>query len=138
VLCFQLAPEARDTGSHFNVRSLMFDAFALMDYEGDTIGRRRPLADTYELMARELAGAREVVRHDTNEPGVHLFEVQGRGSVLVAWRRGTEAAQISWPWTSPRQPRAVNALGEEVPVRLQDGSIVIPVSATPVFVRPDR
>lgn len=129
VACFQLAPEARDTGSHLNVRSLMFDAMALMDYEGDAIVRRRPAADTFALMADELRDACEVRRLNLAGPAdLHVFEVrrETRGPVHVAWRREGGTAHVP-----ADRVRVVDALGADVPVQSQG----IPVTATPVFIR---
>ena len=137
--CFQLAPEARDTGSHLNVRSLMFDSFALMDYEGDTIGRHRPAAGTFALLAAELTDAYDVRRLESpGGSGIHLFEIhrETRGPAYVAWRRDKGTAHITCPWRSSDRPRAIDALGEEVTVRPYDGQIRVPVTTTPVVVGP--
>lgn len=132
--CFQLAPEARDTGSSHNVRSLMFDSFALMDYDGDTIGRRRPAADTFALLSATLADARAVRRLES--PGLHLFEIdrETRDPAYVAWRRGEGTAHVTCPWRSLEPPRAVSALGEEIAAQGGEGLVRVPVSTTPVIV----
>ncbi|MEU9021799.1 hypothetical protein [Actinomadura sp. NPDC048394] len=136
VACFQLAPEARDTGSRLNIRSLMFDAFALMDYEGGDIGRRRPQADTYALMAAHLADAHAVLHHNPGRPGAYLFEIQrrGRSSTFVGWSRVNETAHITCPWPFRGRPYGINALGENVPIRLHRGVMRMPISSTPLLV----
>ncbi|WP_329244436.1 hypothetical protein OG417_47810 [Actinoallomurus sp. NBC_01490] len=138
VACFQLAPEAPDTGGRLNVRSLMFDAFALMDYENGTISARRPAAETFALMARELADACEVRRLATDRPGLHLYEIrrETRGPAYVAWSRDGETAHIPVPWRSTGRAGGVTALGEDVPVRSRGDEVVVPVTATPVIVGP--
>lgn len=134
IACYQLAPESREAGSHLHMRSLMFDAFALMDYEGDAIARRRPAAETFAMPARELGDATEVRRRSVPDtPGIHLFEVhrRTRGPLHVAWRRDKGTAPITSRSSGPIT--AFDALGENVPVSRQGNDFRIPVSATPVF-----
>jgi hypothetical protein len=138
VACCQLAPEAPDTGGHLNVRSLMFDAFALMDYENGTISARRPAADTFALLARELSDACEVRRLTADRPGLHLYEIrrETRGPAYVGWSRDGETAHLPVPWHSVSPASGVNAAGEDVPVRSRGDRVIVPVTATPVIVGP--
>jgi hypothetical protein len=69
---------------------LLFGKLALLDYEGAELSHHHPAADTFALLAGELAGVDSVVRIEVpDRPGIYLFEVgrRGREPLLVLWEQ---------------------------------------------------
>lgn len=85
-----------------------------------SLGRRHPAADTFALLAGQLAGARTVT--------LHAFEVDraGRGPLLVLWdHRDTFAGEdeppvtITWPWPAATVT-ITDAFGQTQTIGTQD------------------
>lgn len=123
--------------------ALLFDKLKLMDRDGDTISRRYPAADTFELMARYLDGIERIERITVAEqPDLYVFDVErtGRTPLLIAWERGAAtgdseqaSTEMSWRWPHPHC-RAVDVHGADVPIELDRERLRFPVSATPIFI----
>jgi hypothetical protein len=121
---------------------LLFGKLALLDYEGTELSRRHPAADTFALVAGQLAGVERVAR--TEVPGrsaLYLFEVRrrGRDRLLVVWdHRDSFSGEddppvpFDWPWPTPRAT-AVDAFGHPHPAEVREGRLHLQVSNTPVF-----
>lgn len=141
---WNLAPEVPNANADpYHVMHLLFGKLVLLDYEGEVLGHRYPAADTFVLLAEQLAGVREVTRVEVpGRPALYAFHVErtGRDPLLVLWEHrdpfdGEDAppATVSWPWQAPGAV-AVDALGEAHDVEIADGTLRLPVSLTPVFV----
>jgi hypothetical protein len=106
---------------------------------------RHPGADTFALLAEQLAGAGSVTRVATpGWPGGYAFEIEraGRPRLLVLWDgRDTFDGEdeppvgVALPWPSTAA-RAVDAFGKPVAARVDGGALHLDVSDTPVFVSP--
>jgi hypothetical protein len=142
-LCWNLAPDVPDYHDPLSVMDLLFGKFALLDYEGGELCRRHPSADTFALLAGQLAGVEQVTRVEVpGRPGLSLFQVRrrGRGPLLVVWERrdsfhGEDQPPVAfdWPWPAARAT-AVDALGQAQPADVRDGRVALQVSLTPLFV----
>jgi hypothetical protein len=121
---------------------LLFGKLALLDYEGAELSHRHPAADTFALLAGQLAGVDNVVRIEVpGRPGIYLFEVgrRGRDPLLVVWERrdpvGGEddpPVPFDWPWPATGAA-AVDAFGEGQPAEVVDGRVHLRVSNTPLL-----
>ena len=141
--CWNLAPEIPGYQNHLSAMDLLFGKFVLLDYEGTELSRRYPAADTFALVAGELAGVESVARVEVpGRPGLYLFEVHraGRGPLLVVWDQrdsfaGEDDPPVAFdrPWPAARAA-AVDAFGQAQPAQVRDGHIHLEVSATPLFV----
>ena len=88
--CWNLAPDIPGYENPLSIMDLLFGKLALMDYQGAELRHRHPAAETFALLADQLAGVDRVTRLEVPErPGVFLFEVHrgGRGPLLVVWDR---------------------------------------------------
>jgi hypothetical protein len=142
---WNLAPEIPDYEDPYQMVHLMFGKLHLLGYQGQTLGHRHPAADTFALLARELAGTEAVTRLDGSQPAtLYAFRVDraGREPLLVLWDRRDPFAgedeppvDMTWPWDAPAAS-AVDAFGNAHPVRVDDGRLHLAVSATPVFITP--
>jgi hypothetical protein len=142
-VCWNLAPDIPGYENHLSVMDLLFGKLALLDYEGAELSRRHPAADTFALVAGQLAGVESVVRIEVpGRPGRYLFEVRrrGRGPLLVVWDRrdpftGEDDPPVpfDWPWPEPRAA-AVDAFGQPQPAEVAGGRLHLQVSDTPLFV----
>ncbi|HEY1322460.1 MAG TPA: hypothetical protein VGF32_19540, partial [Streptosporangiaceae bacterium] len=144
---WNLAAEYPGPVDHLQMMHLMIGKLPLLDYEGGSLGCRHPTADTFALLAGELAGARAVTRAETGDrPGLHAFQVDraGRGPLLVLWEdrdafhgEDEPPVTVTWPW--PGETATVtDVFGQARTVRGQDARIRLPVSGTPVFVADRR
>lgn len=79
-------------------------------------------------------------------PDIYLFEVQRckRGSLFVVWERrdgfsggDKPATPLTWRWSAP-QAQAMDAFGEAIPTRVNDGHVHLSVSLTSVFIEPQE
>ena len=140
---WNLAPEYPGPVDHLQMMHLMIGKLPLLGYEGGSLGCRHPTADTFALLASELAGARAVTRAETGDrPALHAFEVDraGRGPLLVLWEdrdafhgEDEPPVTVTWPW--PAETATVtDVFGKARTVRGRDGRIRLPVSGTPLFV----
>ncbi|MFN8514685.1 MAG: hypothetical protein U0841_19295 [Chloroflexia bacterium] len=141
--CWNLAPEIPGYQAPLSIMDLMFGKFALMGYEGTELRRRHPSADTFALLADQLAGVETVRRVEVpDRPSLYAFEVErrARGPLLVAWDdrdpfSGEDEPPIPfvWPWRWPHAT-AIDALGQPQAVGAHDGRIALDVGVTPVFI----
>ncbi len=155
-ICWDLAPEVPGRVDHLTMAHLMYATFPLLDYEGTKLNLRHPEAETFALLARKLDGARTVTRRPVpGRPEVAAFDVD-RGvapPLLVVWDEQRDlfdgedlpARSVEVPWRAlhPRVTggavavvEAVDVFGGAVAVETGPGSVVVPVSVTPVFVSP--
>jgi hypothetical protein len=142
-VCWNLAPEIPGYENHLSVMDLLFGKFALMGYEGAELSRRHPAADTFALLAGQLAGVERVVRIELpGRPGLYLFEVRrgGRGPLLVVWDQrdpftGEDDPPVpfEWPWPATRAV-AVDVFGRPQPAEVSDASLHLQVSGTALLV----
>jgi hypothetical protein len=142
-LCWNLAPDVPDYQDSLSVMDLLFGKFALLDYQGGELAHRQPSAETFALLADQLAGVEEVTRVELpGRPGLSLFQVRRRGRepLLVVWERrdsfhGEDEPPVGfdWPWPAARAT-AVDALGQTQPAEVRDGRVALRVSLTPLFV----
>jgi hypothetical protein len=142
-ICWNLAPEIPGYENRLSVMDLLFGKLALLDYEGTEPTRRHPAADTFALVAGQLAGVDSVVRIEApGRPSLYLFEVRrrGRGPLLVVWDQrdpftGEDDPPVAfdWPWPEARAA-AVDALGQAQPAEVGDGRVHLQVSITPLLV----
>ena len=142
-VCWNLAPDIPGYENPLSIMDLLFGKLVLMDYEGTELRHRHPSAETFALLADQLAGVDSVTRLEVPErPSVFLFEVHrgGRGPLLVVWNQrdsfhGEDEPPIAfdWPWPAA-QAKAVDALGQAQPAAAYDGRVHLHVSVTPLFV----
>jgi hypothetical protein len=140
---WNLAPEYPGPVDDRQIMYLLIGKLPLLGYEGDSLDRRHPAADTFALLAGQLAGARTVARVETSgRPTLHAFEIDrpGRGPLLILWdHRDTFAGEdeppvtITWPWAAATAT-ITDVFGQARTVQGRDGQIELPVSVTPVFV----
>jgi hypothetical protein len=145
-VCWNLAPDVPGYENPLSVMDLLFGKLALLGYEGAELSSRHPAADTFALLAGELAGVDGVVRIEVpGRPGINLFEVgrRGREPLLVVWERrdsfsGEDGPPVpfDWPWPAPRAA-AVDALGQPQPAEVHDGRVHLRVSDTPLLLSAD-
>ena len=142
-VCWNLAPDIPGYENPLSIMDLLFGKLVLMDYEGTELRHRHPSAETFALLADQLAGVDSVTRLEVPErPSVYLFEVHrsGRGPLLVVWNQrdsfhGEDEPPVAfdWPWPAA-QATAVDALGQAQPAAANDGRVHLHVSVTPLFV----
>lgn len=142
-VCWNLAPDISGYENPLSIMDLLFGKLVLMDYEGAELRHRYPTAETFALLADQLAGVDSVTRLEVpGRPSVFLFEVHrgGRGPLLVVWNQrdsfhGEDEPPIAfdWPWPAA-QAKAVDALGQAQPAAAHDGQVHLHVSVTPLFV----
>jgi hypothetical protein len=142
---WNLAPEAPGPADHRQMMSLLIGKLPLMDYAGRELTVRHPAADTFALLAGQLAGATGVTeRKLTSHPSVRAFEVarDGRGPLLVLWdQRDTltgedePPTEVRWPHPAP-SAMVTDAFGRTWPVSAEDGALPLPAGITPLFAEP--
>ena len=142
-VCWNLAPDIPGYENPLSIMDLLFGKLVLMDYEGTELRHRYPTAETFALLADQLAGVDSVTRLEVPErPSVFLFEVHrsGRGPLLVVWNQrdsfhGEDEPPIAfdWPWPAA-QAKAVDALGQAQPAAAHNGRVHLQLSVTPLFV----
>jgi hypothetical protein len=142
-LYWNLAPEVPGPVDPFVIMHLLIGKLPLLDYRGRKLEHRYPEATTFELLARTLTEAVDVVRVDLPEhPTVFAFRIDraNRAPVLVIWEKrdtfygeDAESITIAVPW-SLSSPHAVNAFGNRQTTSTASGRVILQVSDTPVFV----
>ena len=140
---WNLAPEYPGPVDDRQMMYLLIGKLPLLGYEGGGLDHRHPAADTFALLAGQLAGARAVTRAGTGDrPTLHAFEVDraGRGPLLVLWdHRDTFGGEdeppvtVTWPWPAAAAT-VTDVFGQAQTAQARDGQIELPVSVTPVFV----
>jgi hypothetical protein len=143
---WQLAPEVANYQDPFTMNELMHGKLPLLAFEGVTLGRARPAAKAFRLLADHLDGARAVEAiavHDHPDVFAVAVERRARPPLTVLWRDGDvftgermPPTPIAWPWTS-EAACAVDVFGVRQPLEVGDGRIHIGVSVTPTFVAPE-
>jgi hypothetical protein len=145
-VCWNLAPDVPGYENPLSVMDLLFGKLVLLDYQGTELRHRYPSAETFALLADQLAGVDIVTRVEVpTRPSLLLFEVRrsGRGTLLVVWEQrdsfdGEDEPPVAfdWPWPAARAT-AVDALGQVQPAEVLDGRVQLRVSLTPLFVAAD-
>lgn len=90
-VCWHLAPEVGNYEDPFTMMQLMNGKLPLLRYRDGRLGERRPAADTFERLARELDGAESVRRVELDaHPDVFAFVVDraDRQPLAVLWKDG--------------------------------------------------
>ncbi|WP_433060316.1 hypothetical protein [Dactylosporangium sp. CS-033363] len=137
VAYWQLAPEVAGYHDKYQMMDLLFGRLALLDFDADgELTHHRAAAETFRLLAAELAGATTAERRD----GAVRVERSDRGPLWIVWADGDtfdgedgDPAEVTLPWES-ESASAVDAFGAPVPVTCADGSITVAATVTPVFV----
>ena len=142
-----LGPEVPNADDPYQIMHLMFGKLPMLDYDGRTLDRRHPSADTFALLAAYLRGAVAVTPVDVGGHGdLFAFRVDrdDRDPVLVLWRNddtfdGEDEPPITveWPWSS-RVAIAADAFGNTRTIDARDGTVQLDVSVTPRFVEAGR
>jgi hypothetical protein len=145
-LCWNLAPDIPAYRDPLSVMDLLFGKLVLVDYEGAELRHRYPSAETFVLLADQLAGVDRVTRVEVPaRPSLLLFDVRrrGRGPLLVVWEQrdsfhGEDEPPVAfdWPWPAA-QATAIDALRQVQPVEVLDGRVELRVSLTPLFIAAD-
>jgi len=140
---WNLAPEYPGPVDHLQMMHLLIGKLPLLGYEGGSLGLRHPAADTFALLAGQLAGTRAVTRAETSgRPTLYAFEVDrgGRGPLLVLWDHrdafdgeDAPAVTITWPWRAATAC-ITDVFGHAQTTQVRRGQIRLPASLTPVFV----
>lgn len=137
LLPFAVAPEYPDA-TPYTTRALMFGAFAMADFEDGRLGRMRPVARTFEFLARALNGVATAYRFDCSDPDLFLINCEasdGAPAVAIAWTRSGSKQQVRLPWQSASPLHGVDAIGAPVPIEAQHNHPMITVGDLPVLVR---
>ncbi|MFD2420907.1 hypothetical protein [Amycolatopsis pigmentata] len=144
---WSLAPEVPGPADPLQMMHLLVGKLSLLGYQDEALTVRYPAADTFALLAAELAGAETVRRLDAVEPStVYAFRVDrtDREPLYVFWdHRDTFDGEtqppvtVSWPWPFPAAT-AVDALGGTPDVETGNGELRLSLSDTPVLVTAGR
>ena len=139
---WNLAPEVPAAVDPRQMMHLLFGKLPLLAYRDGGLSVRRPAADTFRLLADQLAGVREVRRVDGHPAGLCVYEVtrDGRPPLVVLWERrdpfGGEdepPRPVDLPWPAPGAT-AVDALGRVPLPAVRAGRLHLEIDDTPVFV----
>jgi hypothetical protein len=140
---WNLAPEYPGPVDHLQVMHLLIGKLPLLGYRDGRLDCRHPAAGTFELLARQLAGARAVTRvRASGPPALHAVSVDrpGRGPLLVLWDQrdafdgeDEPAAAVTWPWPATAA-EVTDAFGRVRTVASRDGELRLAVSDTPLFI----
>ena len=143
---WNLAPEAPGPVDSRQMMALLIGKLPLMACEGRGLIRLPP-ADTFALLASQLAGATGVTARDlAGYPSIQAFEVtrEGRGPLLVLWaQRDTLTGEdeppldVRWPHGAP-SAMVTDAFGRTWPVTSEEGALPLPAGITPLFAEPGR
>jgi hypothetical protein len=144
-LYWNLAPEAPGPVDPYVLMHLLIGKLPLLDYRDGVLAYRHPEAATFELVARELNGAKQVERVPVADaPGVQAYRVcrAGGESSCVVWDRRDAfegehepARDVVLDWPSG-DTRIVDAFGNADSVVARASALRLRVSDTPVFVLP--
>ena len=140
---WNLAPEYPGPVDDRQMMYLLIGKLPLLGYEGDGLDHRHPAADTFALLAGQLAGRTDRDPRRDQRPA-HAPRVRGRprraraparalGPPRHLRRRGRTAGTITWPWPAATAT-ITDVFGQAQTVQGRDGQIRLPVSVTPVFV----
>jgi hypothetical protein len=135
---WNLAPEVPGELEPYQLMHLLFGKLVLLGYDGDKLTRRTPAAETFALLAEQLAGATSVVKSERG----YFFTVErdARPPLLVLWDHrdafdgeDQPPVRVSLPWTAPRAT-GLDAFGADHHVEVRDGLLHVAITDTPVFV----
>jgi hypothetical protein len=141
LVCWNLAPVIGGYTDHYNVMDLMFGTLALADWRDGRIAAIRPTGHAHQLLARHVAGARDVTPLEAAD-GVHAFRIfPATGpDQLVAWAgcddpldetRPPRRLRFPWPFDTAQ---ATDVFGHHPRLRLDAGWVEFDTDATPVFI----
>jgi hypothetical protein len=139
-LYWNLAPEVPGEIDPRQLMGLMFGKLPLLSYQGKELAVRHPAADTFALLAGELAGATGAAAVDAGVATVRAFRVERAGGpLLVLWdERDVFDGEDEPPldataaWSGPATAR--DAFGAEVEVKAAGDRLTVLVGATPVLI----
>jgi hypothetical protein len=125
-----------------DLMQLMFGKQVLTDMVDGQFKPKKPITDTFRLLADALDGMKQVKKVDVpGKESIFLFEVErnGRSPLFVVWERRDSfkgedlpAVPFAWPWEGG-SPKAVDALGKKVEIEVNDGKLQMMVSVTPIL-----
>jgi len=140
---WNLAPEYPGPVDHLQMMHLMIGKLPLLGYREGQLSVRHPAADTFALLARQLASARAVRKTEADGPAtVRAFEVDRAegGPLLVVWDHrdpfdgeDDPPVTVTWPWPGDKAT-VTDTFGHSWTVPGQDGRIRLTVCDTPLFV----
>jgi hypothetical protein len=140
---WSLAPEVPGAGDPYQLMYLLIGKLPLLDHRDGGLRHRHPAADTFALMAGQLAGAWTATRVPVaGVPTVYAFRIDRAGGepLTVLWNRGdpfdgedAPPVAAALPWPAPAAT-AVDAFGERHSIDVHNGQMWVPVSVTPLFV----
>ena len=140
---WNLAPEYPGPVDHLQMMHLMIGKLPLLGYQAAQLSVCHPAADTFALLARELAGAQTVSRAEAGGlPTVRAFEADRpeSGPLLVVWDHrdpfdGEDEPPVSvtWPWAADKAT-ITDVFGHCWAVEAQGGQIRLAICDTPLFV----
>jgi hypothetical protein len=140
---WNLAPEYPGPVDHRQMMHLLIGKLPLLSYADGKLTGRHPAADTFALLAEQLAGAASVTPAQTAGPAtVQAYQVDrdGRPPVLVVWDQrdafGGEddppvTVTVDWPAAAAS---VTDVFGQLRTVQSLDGQLTLPVADTPLFV----
>ncbi len=126
---------------------LMFGKQVLTDLTDGQFKPRKPITDTFQLLARALVGTKRVTKIDVpDRPSIYVFEVErhDRSPLVVVWERrdafkGEDEPPAPLAWSSTyTEARAVDAFGKGVPTEIGSGKLKLEVGATPILIEVRR
>ncbi|HEU5420895.1 MAG TPA: hypothetical protein VFV41_24625 [Streptosporangiaceae bacterium] len=140
---WNLAPEYPGPADDRQMMYLMIGKLPLLDYEDGKLTRRTPAADSFALVAAQLAGARSVTRAELpGQPSVRAFEVDRgeRPPLLVLWDQrdafdgeDQPPVTVSWPWPGEKAT-VTGVFGTTSTVSAEGGRLPLRVTDTPLFI----
>jgi hypothetical protein len=136
-----------DRSNPHDLMQLMFGKQVLMDLVDGQFKPKKPITDTFRLLADALVGMKQVKKIDVpGKESIFLFEVErsGRSPLFVVWERRDSfkgedlpAVPFAWPWKGDGA-RAVDAFGKRVAVEGKDGKLQMEVSVTPILFESEK
>jgi hypothetical protein len=135
---WNLAPEVPDAMEPYQMMHLLFGKLVLLGYEGTDLTVRHPAADTFALVAAQLAGTTSVTRR----AGGYVFDVEraGRPPLVVLWDHrdafdgeDQPPVPVAVAW-SGSAATAVDVFGASHAVEVTGGELRTMLTDTPLFV----
>jgi hypothetical protein len=132
-----------DTAGRDDLMTLMYGKIGIVGTVNGELKNRRPIADTYELMAHKLLGVREVKQIPIpDHPTIFLFRVERdkRKPLYVVWEQrdmfsgeDSPAVPFSYAWDS-KKAVAEDAFGKVISAEVKDKKVQLAVSLTPIYI----
>jgi hypothetical protein len=135
---WNLAPEVPDAMEPYQMMHLLFGKLVLLGYEGTELATRHAAADSFALVAAQMAGTTSVVRRGD----AYVFDVEreGRPPLVVLWDQrdafdgeDQPAVPVAVPWAAGAAT-AVDVFGVPQEAAVVDGELRLMLTDTPVFV----